>query len=367
MTGKRLLGLAILLLTIVGAAVFTVYQTGSLDLGQFFSTRSFEPVTLRGYVSADKSALLGDPEVERILENRYRIELNYGQASATQFASEAAREVDFLWPSSQLGMDLYTAGGGPIAQSDTVFNSPLVLYSWASVVPILEREGVVQQEGETYYVDLARLVDLVNSGRTWAELGLGSLYGPVRVIAADPAKTESGAQFAALVVGALNNGVVSEEAALQARLPAVRGLFANLGRLPASERDLFAQYARQGAGSYPLIVGYENQILEFRQANERYRPQVDERMRILYPRPTVWASHPLISVSEPAKRLAVALLDPDIQRLAWTRHGFRTGLAGEIAADQQPPPITGVPATIDAVMPMPRTAVTERLIAALGQ
>lgn len=45
---------------------------------------------------------------------------------------------------------------------------------------------------------------------------------------------------------------------------------------------------------------------------------------LLYPVPTVYSSHPIISLSEKADRLIPALTDPDLQELA----GATTGSAG---------------------------------------
>ena len=44
----------------------------------------------------------------------------------------------------------------------------------------------------------------------------------------------------------------------------------------------------------------------------------------MYPVPTVYSSHPIISLSEKADRLIPALTDPDLQELA----GATTGSAG---------------------------------------
>ena len=62
--------------------------------------------------------------------------------------------------------------------------------------------------------------------------------------------------------------------------------------------------------------------------NKDIWPKVKDKMRILYPVPTVWSSHPFISLSARASKLMEALKDPEIQKIAWEQHGFRTGLVG---------------------------------------
>lgn len=80
---------------------------------------------------------------------------------------------------------------------------------------------------------------------------------------------------------------------------------------------------------------------------------------VLYPQPTVFSAHPLIVVNEAAAPLVDALMSPDVQQLAWTRHGFRgpLGLSGETGN----PLVAGrIMSRIDAVLPMPdiRTMLT---------
>ena len=50
------------------------------------------------------------------------------------------------------------------------------------------------------------------------------------------------------------------------------------------------------AGAYPIIVAYENQLLEFAAEHREMIVPVRQKLRVLYPRPTVWASHPLIAL-----------------------------------------------------------------------
>lgn len=51
-------------------------------------------------------------------------------------------------------------------------------------------------------------------------------------------------------------------------------------------------------------------------------------MRILYPSPTIWNSHCIISFSDAGSRFVDALNDKRIQEIAFNRYGFRTGVTG---------------------------------------
>ena len=87
-------------------------------------------------------------------------------------------------------------------------------------------------------------------------------------------------------------------------------------------------------------------------------------MRILYPVPTVWSSHPFISLSAKGTKLMEALKDPEIQRVAWEQHGFRTGLAG-IQNDPHRLLVQGIPESVTKVIPMPTPQVMDTILASI--
>jgi hypothetical protein len=92
---------------------------------------------------------------------------------------------------------------------------------------------------------------------------------------------------------------------------------------------------------------------------------VRQNVRTLYPKPTVWTSQPLLALTPGGQRLMTALRDPEIQRLGWEHHGFRTAVPGvinNIAALNA----TGVPQSIDSVIPMPGPAAMDIIIQSLS-
>jgi hypothetical protein len=77
---------------------------------------------------------------------------------------------------------------------------------------------------------------------------------------------------------------------------------------------------------------------------------------VLYPRPTAFSAHTLIVIDPSADQLLEALMSTEMQELAWTKHGFRGPLGTAVGAADQA--IAGLlPATIEAVLPMPSTDV----------
>ena len=85
---------------------------------------------------------------------------------------------------------------------------------------------------------------------------------------------------------------------------------------------------------------------------------------LLYPVPTVYSSHPIISLSEKADRLIPALTDPDLQELAWGDHGFR-GPLGRIGRGG--PKVSGIAVAIESITPMPDASVMTALLDRLSR
>ncbi len=77
-----------------------------------------------------------------------------------------------------------------------------------------------------------------------------------------------------------------------------------------------------------MIVDYEKSIIDFANANPTGFEQVKNKIRILYPSPTIWNSHCLAVFTEEGKKLLEAFNDEEIQKIAWERYGFRTGITG---------------------------------------
>jgi hypothetical protein len=88
---------------------------------------------------------------------------------------------------------------------------------------------------------------------------------------------------------------------------------------------------------------------------------------ILYPRPTTFSAHPLISVDRAADELIDALLSESLLELAWEEHGFR-GPLGTIGKARNALLESRLLERIDAVLPMPDApvmlALLDRLAAA---
>ena len=329
-------------------------------------TPNADPMTLKGYIGSEKAVFLKDPQVIQILRQKFGLTLEFDQRGSLDMVRDThAAEKDFLWPSSQVALELYKEQGGRPARADIIFNSPIVLYSWASVTEALIKAGVVRKEQQTYYVvDFPKLVKMITAGKTWKDVGMPQLHGRILIYSTDPTLSNSGTMFAGLLADVLNNGEAVSEARLPAILPTLQKFFESQGYMETRSDDNFQQFLNLGMGAKPIIIGYESQLLDYSLPNAAALAARKEAVRILYPKPTVWSSHPLMALNDRAKRLNDALLDPEIQRIAWTKHGFRSASGAQ--NDPKLFQITGVAETIENVVPMPSPRVTERILRALG-
>ena len=348
----RWIGLLILIVVIAAGGIYLLLGGGQ------------EPVTLRGYVGGEKIGLLEDPEVQETLEREYQITLDYARAGSLDMVTADHTGRDFLFPSSQTALEYYQQVCGAPVKSQIIFNTPIVLYTHVPVLDAFQERGLVTERDGCYYMDLAGLVAEIEAGTTWADLGLPELYGTVAVNTTDPVRSNSGNMFAGLLANVLCGGVADEEN-VDAILPRLRAIFEKLGYMEASSSDLFDQFLKTGMGAKPIIAAYENQLLEFAVENPEDWEQLKDDIVMIYPTPTVWSSHIYIAMDEAGTAGIDALLDPEIQRLAWEKHGFRTDVSGtdsdngQFRVDHIAPSITQVAA-------MPSYATMEKIMAALS-
>jgi hypothetical protein len=361
MNRRFIIGIALLLLAAAAIAVW-----------QILPKPDTRPVsTVKGFTGSEKVGLLNNPDIKRILSDRYRLNVDYRSAGSLEQVQIDSTGQDFMWPSNEVALEFYKEQHGGQANSALIFNSPIVFYSWNIVADALMQQRIVTQENSVYYIDdmigfiQTLTVTDTNKQKSWKDLGLPQLYGKVAVISTDPTKSNSGNMFSGLMANMLNQGQVADDASLDRNLPTIKQYFASRGFLAQGSGDLFKSFYREGVGAHPIISGYESQLIEFViQNNEADRKQILDQIRIIYPRPTVWSSHPMIALTSRGVELQKALQDPEIQKIAWEKHGFRSGFIG-VQNDPKVLNIVGIPATITSVMPLPRPAVMQRLITEL--
>ena len=160
----KLMGLGILAAVIVAAVVYV------------WVSDSREVTEISGYVGGEKIGLLEDEEVQEILRDQYRLEMDYAKAGSIEMVTADASGRDYLFPSSQTALELYERLFGSPVKSEIVFNTPIVLYTRSAVAQALLDSGIASEQDGIYYVDMALLTEAVENGTSWADLGLPQLY-----------------------------------------------------------------------------------------------------------------------------------------------------------------------------------------------
>ncbi|MDO5136312.1 MAG: substrate-binding domain-containing protein [Eubacteriales bacterium] len=319
---------------------------------------------INGYVGGEKIGLLEDEEIQKLLKKKYHLSIDYAKAGSIDMISADMTGKNFLFPSNQTALELYEKAKGAPVKSEIVLNTPIVLYTRKPVAQALIAQNIASVTDDISYIHMEKLAQCIEAGKTWADLGMPQLYGSVTVGTTDPTKSNSGNMFAGLLANTLCGGVADKNS-LPELLPRLKDIFQRLGYMESSSSDLFDQFLKTGMGAKPLIAGYESQLLEFAAENPDTWKQIREDIVILYPTPTVWSSHVFIALDQSGAAGIPALLDKDIQRLAWEKHGFRTGVY-DAPTDADHFAVPGIAKEITQVAPMPDAAVMQQIITALG-
>jgi hypothetical protein len=325
---------------------------------------------LFGFLGGEKQAFIDDPEVIKALGG-YGLNLDARVAGSVEMVREAAilsQKPQFLWPSSAVMVDIARQSGVAVRRDQVVLNAPIVVYTWGPIADALVKSGLVTKTADGFYqLDLKALLQAILQGADWSKLGVDMLYGKARIDSTDPNRSNSGFMFAGLALSLLA-GDVAVAADLAAHGDETVTIFRDMGLKSSSSGKLFDQYLAGGLGAEPMVVGYENQLVEWSLADPARWAAIQAgtgpKPVVLYPRPTVYSAHPLIVIDAAADRLLEAVLSPKVQELAWTRHGFR-GPLGAPAAGANSPVAGLLPPQIAAVLPMPAADVMLQLLTRL--
>ena len=360
MSKKTILGIIIfvgLILVIIG-----IKNIMENDGGEIFGSLTTVYVATGG----GKEDFLADKDINKILKKKYHLNVVYDtwsngktitkpliresvglgnqeiinrMESGETFGilSEGVSKYDALFTSDQRFYDYYKlspnkeageADRYTVINGGLTLNTPIVIYSWGSVVDALIKEGIVTNQEEVYFItDMNKLMNYILEGKTWSDIGLNSLYGTINIASTDPVSSSPGATYYGLLLSVLSGGQITSDN-IQSNLPKLKEFYIKSGYMNNTPADLFERYLKTGMGGEPMIVDYEKSMIDFANSNPDAFKQVKDDIRILYPSPTIWNSHCFASFTEHGNKLYDALNDKEIGQIAWEKYGFRTGLTG---------------------------------------
>lgn len=364
---EKIIGISILLVVIIAVVVIK----GVID------SKSDKSLTvIYGAVGGGKEDFLADERFNQILKDKYRIKfvndswgngstvrkplvretVHYGNTSLPESSlsvnNEACSKYDLLFTSDERYLTYYR--GTPktgeaeryrVLKGSLTLNTPIVFYSWDTVVDALMRENIVTKENNVYYItDPIKLIDYILDGKSWKDIGLNDLFGKINISSVDPVSSSPGATYYGLLLTILTNG--SENTSdIEKALPKLKQLYDKSGYMGITPADLFEKFMKIGQGTYPIIVDYEKSLMEFRNRDEEGYKNVKDHLRILYSRPTVTNSHCIATFTENGNEFLKVFDDKEIQEIAWKNYGFRVEGSGGIS-DVSVVDMPGIPSTI---------------------
>lgn len=330
--------------------------------------------TVTGLIGSEKEAFFADPQVKQILHDKYQIQLTAQTAGSRSIATQGgqlgkADKYDFVFPSGSPAADKIKQDFRT-QNSYRVFFTPMAVASWQPIVDVLEKNAIVRKIDNHYsIIDMGKLQNLMTKQTRWQDLPNNDSFKVGRKVlikSTNIASSNSAAMYLSLA-SYLANGksVVENDSQIAKVLPQVTPLFSGQGYMAGSSATPFEDYLLKGQGDSPLVMIYEAQFLaQAEQGN--IRPE----MVLLYPEPTIFTQHILLSMNDKGSKLGNALTtDPDLQKLA-IKYGFRSNdpkMANEFAKSLTDHKLTYVPSSFNEVIDPPSYEVLEKMIGQIEQ
>lgn len=351
---------------------------------KFFSTNGESIIesnlkTVYVATGGGKENFLADEEVNKIMKKKYGLNVIYdswsnGKLIKNPLVREDGTKYDVMFCSDQRFYDYYKlapdttkgeAARYTVQKGGLTLNTPIVIYSWDTVVDaLIEQKIVTEKDGVYYITDMPKLISYILEGKKWKDIGVDMLYGSINIDSTDPVTSSPGATYYGLLLSIMCDGEITDEAVAE-NLPKLKEFYTKSGYMNNTPADLFELYLKTGVGGKPMIVDYEKSVIDFANSNPDGWEQVKDKMRILYPTPTIWNSHCIASFDEAGDEYYEAYEDKEMQQIAWSKYGFRTGVTGG-NYDVTQVNVKGIPQSIISTVSSLKMNVYEQLISYLG-
>jgi len=306
-----------------------------------------------------KEDFIADEDVTKIIQKEYKLDIVYDSWSNGKTVSiplvreaigkgnnsipesdwsvrnDSCSKYDALFTSDERFYNYYKlypkkdeAERYQVMDGSLTLNTPIVIYSWKDVANALAKQGIVTKRGNVYYItNMNKLLNLILEGKSWSDIGLNSIYGKINIYSTDPVTSSPGATYYGLLLSIMTNGDLSADNVKRV-LPKLRNFYIKSGYMNNTPADLFELYLKTGEGAKPMIVDYEKSIVELANKDRDAYESVKDQMVIMYPTPTIWNSHCIATFSDKGNEFLKVFDNKEVQKLAWTKYGFRVGTTG---------------------------------------
>ena len=367
------IGLAILIILIIVIVLINSLTKKNNDIRK-------DLTTVYVATGGGKENFIADEEVVSIMQKEYGLDIVYdswsnGKLIVNPLEREDGTKYDAMFCSDQRFYDYFKTSADTskgeatrdkVLDGNLVLNTPIVIYSWDTVVDAIINEKIVTLKDGVYYItDMEKLINYILEGKKWKDIGLDMLYGSINIDSTDPVTSSPGATYYGLLLSIMCGGTVTEDN-LQSNLANLKQFYIKSGYMNNTPADLFQLYLKTGMGGKPMIVDYEKSVIDFANSNPDGWNQVKDRIRILYPTPTIWNSHCIATFNEKGNDFYKAFDNKEIQQIAWSRYGFRTGVTGG-NYDVTKVNVTGIPQEIVSTVSGLKMNMYDEMIEYLGK
>ncbi|MDR3205378.1 MAG: hypothetical protein LBV23_11690 [Deltaproteobacteria bacterium] len=323
-------------------------------------------IKIYGFISSEKINLFKDSNFITILNNTYGIDTEYFQFFLRGIDYSDINKIDYIFASNKIFLDLYMHNDSiKYNKIEDIFYSPLVVYTRKFIIDAFVKQGFIYNYNNVNYINMEKLFEAILNDVKWADIGINELYGNIAIKFPDPRETDLGYLFAGLVANILNNGQVPDSNFIYKASPKIKKIFNQSGFLEKTPEVLFNNLIKTDFGLNPLMIGYENQILEFSVINHLDWKKIKDDIVILYPVPTLIGAHSFIALTKNGENMLNALRSQDLQLLSWRHHGFRpVGLSG--LGQLNDFDVRGLPVDIKNVITLPATKTMHTIIEITG-
>lgn len=354
---RRFIAIGLAALLIVGVVI----AIGSQVAGRLAP----EAVPVQGLIGSEKLPFFQDARVVAALK-RGGFDVTVHTAGSRQIASMDLTDQDFVFPAGVPAAEKVRREH-PGTTSVVPFFTPMAIATWQPIVDLLTAADVIHQRNGYLAFDIAKYMDLVASDTRWRDLPNNSAYDvnkSILITTTDVRRSNSAAMYLSIISYIANgNNIVELGPAVDPLTRQLSPLFLRQGFSEASSEGPFEDYLVQGIGKAPLVMVYEAQFLARAAANDgSIRPD----MVLVYPEPTIFSKHTLVSLTPEGQRLGEFLsTDSEMRHLA-TEFGFRTSdtqAFRDFVTEHQ----LSVPETIIDVIEPPTYETLEAMITVLEQ
>jgi hypothetical protein len=361
MSLRRVLGPVLAFLLLVGVGVAIVYSLREAKQVHLAAEQAAARIVVKILTGSEKEHFLSDPGLAKVLAE-HGMSITFQKAGSREIASRPdLTSFDIAFPAGEHAAVKISQITGS-KRLFTAFYTPIAVASWKTLVPVLERSGLVSRKGGAYFIiDMGKLLDVMEKGERWKDLPGNSAYPvgkSVLVTSTDVRKSNSGALYLALAAYLANgNNVVDSDADASKVAPSLVRLFARQGFQESSSTGPFEDYTAMGIGKAPLVMIYEQQFLEYVLSHADPNPD----MVLLYPQPTILSKHTMVALTDNGAKFAQELIsDPKVSSIA-QHYGFRMQDSSELFAAVEAKKLA-IPHTIVDVVDPPTYDILEKLI-----